>query len=149
LEAAERFTSNEGEPALQQFLLLVGALKALAYESHEPSLVLDAYLLRSLSIAGYAPSMTICSNCEAPGPHKYFSLVGGGSVCIDCRPSASATPAPETLQLMSDLLTGNWESADVSDPKHRREASGLVAAYLQWHLERELRSLPMVERAAK
>ncbi len=149
LEAAERFTSNEGEPALQQFLLLVGALKALAYESHEPSLVLDAYLLRSLSIAGYAPSMTICSNCEAPGPHKYFSLVGGGSVCIDCRPSASATPAPETLQLMSDLLTGNWERADVSDPKNRREASGLVAAYLQWHLERELRSLPMVERAAK
>ncbi|MFM8964902.1 MAG: DNA repair protein RecO, partial [Actinomycetota bacterium] len=117
LEAAERFTSNEGEPALQQFLLLVGALKALAYESHEPSLVLDAYLLRSLSIAGYAPSMTICSNCEAPGPHKHFSLVGGGSVCIDCKPSASATPAPETLQLMSDLLTGNWESADVSDAK--------------------------------
>ncbi|MFM8782685.1 MAG: DNA repair protein RecO [Actinomycetota bacterium] len=149
LEAAERFTSNEGEPALQQFLLLVGALKALAYESHEPSLVLDAYLLRSLSIAGYAPSMTICSNCEAPGPHKHFSLVGGGSVCIDCKPSASATPAPETLQLMSDLLTGNWEIADVSDAKHRREASGLVAAYLQWHLERELRSLPMVERAAK
>ncbi len=149
LEAAERFTSNEGEPALQQFLLLIGALKALSYESHEPSLVLDAYLLRSLSIAGYAPSMTICSNCEAPGPHKYFSLVGGGSVCIDCRPSASATPAPETLQLMSDLLTGNWEGADASDPKNRREASGLVAAYLQWHLERELRSLPMVERAAK
>jgi len=25
----------------------------------------------------------------------------------------------------------------------------LIAAYLQWHLERELRSLPMVERAAK
>ena len=149
LEAAERFTSNEGEPALQQFLLLIGALKALSYESHEPSLVLDAYLLRSLSIAGYAPSMTICSNCEAPGPHKYFSLVGGGSVCIDCRPSASATPAPEPLQLMSDLLTGNWEGADASDPKNRREASGLVAAYLQWHLERELRSLPMVERAAK
>jgi DNA repair protein RecO (recombination protein O) len=149
LEAAERFTANEGEPALQQFLLLVGALKALAYESHDPSLILDAYLLRSLSIAGYAPSMTICSRCEAPGPHKYFSLVGGGSVCIDCKPSASATPSNETLKLMSDLLTGNWESADQSEVKHRREASGLVAAYLQWHLERELRSLPMVERAGR
>jgi len=117
LEAAERFTSNEGEPALQQFLLLTGALKALAHESHDPSLILDAYLLRSLSIAGYAPSMTICSRCEAAGPHKYFSLVGGGSVCINCKPSASATPS-------------------------------LVAAYLQWHLERGLRSLPMVERVS-
>ena len=59
LEAAERFSANEGEPALQQFLLLLGALKALAHESHDPSLILDAYLLRSLSVAGYAPSMKI------------------------------------------------------------------------------------------
>ena len=34
-----------------------------------------------------------------------------------------------------------------SELRHRREASGLVTAYLQWHLERGLRSLPMVERA--
>ena len=31
-------------------------------------------------------------------------------------------------------------------PAKRREASGLVAAYLQWHLERQLKSLPLVER---
>ena len=30
--------------------------------------------------------------------------------------------------------------------RNRREASGLIAAYLQWHLERGLRSLPLVER---
>ncbi|NUT46319.1 MAG: DNA repair protein RecO, partial [Saccharothrix sp.] len=30
----------------------------------------------------------------------------------------------------------------------RRDASGLVAAHLQWHLERQLRSLPLVERKA-
>ncbi|MFM7356439.1 MAG: DNA repair protein RecO, partial [Actinomycetota bacterium] len=126
--------------------LLTGALKSLAHQSHDPSLILDAYLLRSLSIAGYAPSMTICSRCEAPGPHKYFSLVGGGSVCLDCRPSASATPALETLQLMSDLVSGDWKAAEQSELKNRREASGLIAAYLQWHLERNLRSLPMVER---
>ena len=49
---------------------------------------------------------------------------------------------------MSDLLTGDWESADASEIRNRREASGLVAAYLQWHLERGLRSLPMVERVS-
>jgi DNA repair protein RecO (recombination protein O) len=91
--------------------------------------------------------MTQCSRCEKPGPHRYFSLVGGGSVCMDCRPSASATPAPETLELMGDLISGNWDRANTSDLRFRREASGLVAAYLQWHLERGLRSLPMVERA--
>jgi len=146
LEAAERFTAHEHEPALQQYLLLVGALKALAYESYDPSLILDAYLLRSLSVAGYAPSLTNCSVCDAEGPHKFFSLVGGGSVCINCKPSAAPTPQVETLDLMSALLTGDWATAMKSETRNRREASGLIAAYLQWHLERDLRSLPLVER---
>jgi DNA repair protein RecO (recombination protein O) len=146
LEAAERFTENEHEPALQQFNLVVGALRALAHKTYDSSLILDAYLLRSLAVAGFAPSMTVCSRCEKPGPHKYFSLVGGGSVCSDCKPSAAATPTPETLQLMADLMTGEWVGAVERDPKSRREASGLIAAYLQWHLERGLRSLPLVER---
>jgi DNA repair protein RecO (recombination protein O) len=146
LEAAERFTENEHEPAVQQFNLVVGALRALAHGTYDSSLILDAYLLRSLGIAGFAPSMTTCSKCGAPGPHKYFSLVGGGSVCVECKPSAAATPAPETLALMANLMTGDWSSAVESDAKSRREASGLVAAYLQWHLERGLRSLVLVER---
>jgi DNA repair protein RecO (recombination protein O) len=111
LEAAERFTSQENEPALQEFQLVVGGMKALAENRYEPLLILDAFLLRSLAVAGYAPSMTICSKCEAPGPHRYFSLVGGGSVCADCRPSACATPAPETLELMGALLSSDWDIA--------------------------------------
>lgn len=147
LETAERFTSQEHEPALQEYTLVVGGLKALAEKRYDPSLILDAFLLRSLAIGGYAPSMTICSRCEKPGPHRYFSLVGGGSVCADCRPSACATPSIETLELMSALLVGDWRKADLSEGRNRREASGLIAAYLQWHLERGLRSLPLVERA--
>jgi len=146
LEAAERFTSQEQEPALQQYLLVVGSLKALAHETYDASLILDAYLLRSLAVAGYAPSLMNCSRCDAPGPHKYFSLVGGGSVCNTCKPSAAPTPHPETLELMQQLLSGDWASAMDSETRFRREASGLIAAYLQWHLERGLRSLPLVER---
>ncbi len=146
LEAAERFTAQEHEPSLQQYLLLVGALKALAHETYDGSLILDAYLLRSLAVAGYAPSLTNCSVCDAPGPHRFFSLVGGGSVCTTCKPSAAPTPAPETLELMQQLLSGDWPAASASELRYRREASGLVAAYLQWHLERGLRSLPLVER---
>lgn len=147
LEAAERFTSHEHEPALQEFKLVTGAMKVLAENKYDPSMILDAYLLRSLAVGGYAPSLINCSKCDAPGPHRYFSLVGGGSVCTNCRPSASATPAPETLKLMSDLISGDWESALASEYRHRREANGLIAAYLQWHLERGLRSLQLVERA--
>ena len=147
LETAERFTSQEHEPALQEFHLVVGGLKALAENRYDSSMILDAFLLRSLAIGGYAPSMTICSRCGTVGPHRYFSLVGGGSVCMDCRPSACATPAPETLELMAALLSGNWEKTEQIQRNHRREASGLIAAYLQWHLERGLRSLSLVERS--
>jgi DNA repair protein RecO (recombination protein O) len=48
---------------------------------------------------------------------------------------------------MVALAGGDWVHADASDPGPRREASGLVAAHLQWHLERGLRSLPLVDRA--
>ena len=147
MEAAERFTTHEHEPALQQYLLLVGALKALAYETYDSSLILDAFLLRSLAVAGYAPALLNCSVCDLPGPHRYFSMVGGGSVCDTCRPSAAATPAPETLALMQQLLSSDWDLAVDSQLRHQREASGLIAAYLQWHLERGLRSLPLVERS--
>jgi DNA repair protein RecO (recombination protein O) len=48
---------------------------------------------------------------------------------------------------MAALLSGNWEKTDLAQRKHRREASGLIAAYLQWHLERGMRSLSLVERS--
>jgi DNA repair protein RecO (recombination protein O) len=147
LETAERLTDVEKEPATQQFLLLVGGLRALADGAHDPGLVLDAFLLRSLSVAGWAPSFVDCTRCGAPGPHAAFSLPAGGSVCAECRPPGSAAPARATLELLAALLAGDWAVADASEVRYRREGSGLVAAYLQWHLERGLRSLSLVERA--
>ncbi len=147
LETAERLTPEEREPSTQQYLLLVAGLRSLVSAEHAPGLVLDAYLLRSLSVAGWAPSFADCARCGAEGPHRAFSISSGGSVCAACRAPGSATPANETLVLLGALLSGDWRVADASDPRHQREGSGLVAAYLQWHLERSLRSLPLVERA--
>ena len=47
---------------------------------------------------------------------------------------------------MAALYDGDWEHAQTSTSSHRSQASGLVAAHLQWHLERQLRTLPLVER---
>ena len=48
---------------------------------------------------------------------------------------------------MDALNDGVWEAAEAPPPSYRSQASGLIAALLQWHLERQLRSLPLVERA--
>ncbi|WP_026876655.1 DNA repair protein RecO [Jiangella gansuensis] len=146
LETAERLTAEEREPAVQHYLLLVGALRTLAGAEHDPGLVLDAYLLRGLSIAGFAPSFSDCARCDAGGPHRLFSVQAGGMVCPSCRPSGTVAPAPDTVALLGALLTGDWAVADASEPRTRREASGITAAFLQWHLERGLRSLGLVER---
>jgi DNA repair protein RecO (recombination protein O) len=145
-ETAERLTESEREPSLRVFLLTVGALRALAEHEHSPGLVLDAYLLRAMAAAGWAPALAECAVCGLPGGHRAFSVSAGGCVCADCRPAGAASPSVGALSLMSALLRGDWARADESEGPARREASGLVAAHLQWHLERGLRSLPYVDR---
>jgi DNA repair protein RecO (recombination protein O) len=195
LETAERFTPVEKEPAIRQFLLLIGGLRALGdaidpgdpgdddvpanpddldggrapaddekpeEAPRDPRMVLDAYFLRSLTFAGYAPALLECARCGAQGttadgsngerangtkPLVAFAVAAGGMVCAGCRPPGSASPAPQTVGLMIALLRGEWDEAMRSEHRHRVECSGLVAAYLQWHLENSIRSLRHVERA--
>jgi DNA repair protein RecO (recombination protein O) len=153
LETAERFTPVEKEPALRQFLLLVGGLRALGEAAHDPRLVLDAFLLRSLAVAGYAPALAECALCGAAGPggaaggSRTFAIAAGGLTCQSCRPPGAATASVHTIALMDALLRGDWAHADAAERRHQVECSGLVAAYVQWHLEHSIRSLRHVEHA--
>lgn len=146
LETVDRLAAEEEEPVLRLYLLVVGALRALAGRDRDPSLVLDAFLLRAMAFAGWAPALAECARCGSTGPHAAFSIAAGGAVCPSCRPAGSVRPGPRTLPLMEALLHGDWTGAETADTPVRREASGLVAAHLQWYMERQLRSLPLVER---
>ncbi len=146
LETAERLVVEEGEPALQQYLLLVGALRAVCEAGRPAPQVLDAFLLRSLAVNGYAPSFDACARCGTEGPHVAFNPSAGGMLCSGCRLPGSARPAEETVEVLAALLSGDWDVVTDAEERHRREASTLVAAYLAWHLERGLRSLSHVQR---
>jgi DNA repair protein RecO (recombination protein O) len=150
LETADRLVVEEGEPALQHYRLLVGALRALGSGTSDgprpPTLVLDSYLLRALSVAGYAPSFRDCAHCGLEGPHLAFSPASGGVVCERCRPAGSARPSPDTLALLAALLEGRWDATRDVAPRAAREASGLTSAFAAWHLDRALRSMAHVER---
>jgi DNA repair protein RecO (recombination protein O) len=150
LETADRLVVEESEPALQQYLLLVGALRALNEGTSDgirpPTLILDSYVLRALAVAGYAPSFSDCARCGVAGPHRAFSAALGGAVCERCRPAGAARPAPETLALLGALLEGRWPDTRQVPDHVAREASGITSAFLAWHLDRNLKSLAHVER---
>lgn len=146
VETAEKLTADDYDTAQQHYQLLIGALSSVARGLHEPGRILDSYLLRAVSIAGWAPSFIDCARCGAPGPHSSFSAAIGGAVCPQCRPPGSAAPTEATFGLLQGLLAGDWGTIDAADSKTARTAAGLVASYIQWHMERSVRSLGLVER---
>ena len=146
LETADRLTPEDSISAESQYLLLVGALRTLVTGEHAASLVLDAFLLRALSMAGYSPTLSACVICGLSGTQPFFHVSTGGALCVEHRVPGSVAPRPESFDLMQALLTGDWDIADASEARDRNEVSGIVAAYVQWHLERGLRSLPLVDR---
>jgi DNA repair protein RecO (recombination protein O) len=143
VETAERLTGDMATP--QQYLLLVGALRSMAAKEHAPSHILASYLLRALSIAGWAPNFVECVRCGKDGSHRAFVIQVGGVVCEDCKPMGAALIDAETSKLLGALLAGEWQVADAADDKTSQAASGIVAAYAQWHIERGLKSLQHVE----
>lgn len=142
VETADRLSDSEATP--EQYLLLVGGLRALSRGEHVPRSILDSYLLRVMSLSGWAPSLDDCARCGTPGPHSTFVVQLGGLVCGNCSPAGSPRVADRTLTLLRALISGEWDVIDAASPAEAAAASGLVGAYAQWHLERGIRSLSHV-----
>lgn len=143
VETADRLTDHDHSTA--QYQLLLGGLKALASKSHAPELILDSYVLRALSIAGWTPELSSCVLTGEEGAHSHFLIAAGGVVSSAAAPPGTPRLTPESVALLAALLAGDWAVADASNPDSRREARGIVAAYLQFHLERSIRSLNHID----
>ena len=117
----------------------------MASGEHRPGQVLDSYLLRSLAVAGYAPSFEHCARCGLEGPHRWFNPSMGGMLCTDLPgPRLGEPRRRRRSRVLGALLAGDWpvvEAADAAPPARR--PARLVSAYLAWHLERALRSLEL------
>ena len=143
LETAERLSAEEREPNVQQYALLVSGLRSMAAGEHEPTLILDSYLLRSLAVAGWSPSFDECARCAQPGRTEPSTCTRvGWSVARAARRGGSPSPAAVTR---SCLLAG-IETADAADD--RRETRRVVS----WRrscsgISSEGRLTPLVDRS--
>ncbi|MFC4224514.1 DNA repair protein RecO [Lysinibacter cavernae] len=144
VETAERLT--DAEPARQQYMLLVGALRSLSQAEHPPGLTRDSYLLRALALAGWAPNFSECVRCgqtipAAAGDSTAMVVQLGGTVCDDDAPPGSPRLSAASVDLLAMLLMGEWERAIAHPEAVRGPSHGFVSAYTQFHIEKDLRSL--------
>jgi DNA repair protein RecO (recombination protein O) len=147
VEAADR-VAQEHERSNPLFLLLLDGLRALAREPAQPTTILDAYLLRLASVAGYHPYLDACAGCGTPGEHVVFASAAGGTLCARCAPAGSQSLQPAILALLRDLAGRDWGAlaAAPAEPRVRRAAGTLVHSFLTYHLGKPLRAWELVPR---
>ena len=139
LETAERLTRETSSQ--QHYLLLMGALRSLSRAEHSAESIANSYQLRALSLSGWTPSFDQCSGCQAEGPHERFLVQVGGAVCEDCAPPEATRLHPNTMIMLQALLLGDWSVVDGADSFSAEQAAGIIRAFMQWHLERGLKSM--------
>lgn len=144
VETADRITDTEPSPG--QFTLLGSALASLAAAQHPPVLIFDSYVLRAISIAGWAPSLDACAQCGRTEGLCSLSVVAGGVLCADCAGSDAPRVCTSVVEVLRMLRSGAWGPLRVAGDADLRTADSFVRAYEQYVLERKVRSLPQIGR---
>jgi DNA repair protein RecO (recombination protein O) len=115
-----------------------------------PRLVALAASWQLLSIAGFAPELTVCVHCgQVLGPADdfcRFAASSGGLACVSCATSETTALTSSALVLLKKLL-----ALDLSSPGHFTVAGSdltqvekIFIDYLLCHSERPLKSLAFV-----
>ncbi len=147
LEAVDK-VAEEHERNIRLFLLLLSGLRALETRPADAAAVAESFLLKLLSLSGFHPSLTACAVCGRPDP-ELFSAGQGGAVCASCA-EHDAGPAPrDGLAFLAELATADLlKAGDLTpDAQVRREARAMLYGFAEYHLERRMRSLPMLARS--
>ena len=147
LEATDK-VAEEHERNVRLFLLLLGGLRALDTAPADPAAVAESFLLKLLSLSGFHPSLTACAECGRPDP-GLFSSAQGGAVCSSCAAPDAGPVSAQALALLSALGSGGLVEAGAMriDPRLRRECRALLFGFAEYHLERRMKSLPMLARS--
>ncbi|MFT4147992.1 MAG: DNA repair protein RecO [Micrococcaceae bacterium] len=144
LETAEKLYQDTDQ-TFHEYNLLLGALNALNNQHDDPHLILDAYLLRAVSQAGWTPSFIDCAKCGKAGPHKALSIPLGGAVCENCRPPGAAAPDTEVFEVLDGLLNSRWAKPRVASTEVKDHVHSITANYVQYHIDKKIKSLNYVE----
>jgi len=135
--------AQEGVGSHRLFLLLQRGLRALEAGPVHPDLV-SAFLLKLAAVVGVAPSLRTCAECGSTANLVRFSLASGGVVCQLCSPDRGSKLRPGLTAHLAALA-----EADLGDlppaSELSRDAIGLTRRFVEYHLERRLESLSLLD----
>ena len=141
LEAVDQI-SQEGEPNIRLYQMLVGALRALA--ARPAPLLVPAFFWKLLSIEGAHPMLEQCASCGADADLVAFDLTEGGVLCRSCRRGGPISP--EALSMIRRVLGGDLARVlDEPESAVTHEVSQLAVRALEVHIEKRLRSLHVLD----
>ena len=149
LEAVDK-VAEEHEKNVRLVLLLLAGLRALDARPADPAAVAESFMLKLLSLSGFHPSLMACAVCGATDP-QLFSADLGGAVCANCAEGSVGPVSRAALAYLSMLATVDLsEIGEVieTDARLRKESRGLLFGFAEYHLERRMKSLPMLTRTA-
>ena len=136
--------AQEGEPALRLFLLLHRGLKALDVDDPHPDVV-TAFLLKAAGVVGVAPSLDACAACGREENLLRFSFADGGVQCEACRTQGSYALKAGLTDYMADMAFADLAELPPFNPAMSRDAMGVARRFLEYHLERRLESLAVLD----
>ena len=147
LEAVDK-VAEEHERNVRLFLLLLSGLRALDGRPGDPTAVAESFLLKLLSLSGFHPNLRACTVCgrEDPG---HFSSAQGGAVCAACAENDAGPVSGEALGFLAELGGTDLLKAGelAADTQVRRESRALLFGFAEYHLERRMKSLPILARS--
>lgn len=148
-ELYDKFT-DEGEENRPLFELMIASLAALDGTA-SPDLVLRAFELRLLHLAGYRPHLYRCAVCQELLTEEAdrFSPSTGGVLCPrDRGADRGAMPmSGAAFRLLRYLQSQSFAAVETLNlsPAVRAETSNLLRSYLRNLLERDLKSIAFLE----
>ena len=120
VETIDKIASTEHEQLPNQYRLLIGALNALAKQSH-------------------APQAIVCGKAEP----AYLSIASGGVMCEADHTTDARRIAPFVLNQFDALIRGDWSVLDAAPVE--RVVQELVEDWGEYYLERPIRSLRLID----
>lgn len=136
--------AQEDEPSLRLFLLLQRGLKALDAGPAHPDL-LTSYLLKAAAVVGVAPALEECAGCgRSEGLHK-FSFAAGGALCDSCREPGSYSLRDGLTGYLAAVAAADFAALPDADTALTGEARGVTRRFLEYHLERRIESMAVLD----